>query len=64
MFKNFLVKRFNTEEEACSFLNKLEEESQDKTSYNGRRFTYEIVSFYRKDKVILVYKIIKIPFHL
>ena len=46
------------------FLNKLEEESQDKTSYNGRRFTYEIVSFYRKDKVILVYKIIKIPFHL
>ena len=59
MFKNFLVKRFNTEEEACGFLNKLEEESQDKTSYNGRRITYEIVSFYRKDKVILVYKIIK-----
>lgn len=58
MRNRYIVKRFSEPEFACDFLNSLEEESQDKTAYNGHCFIYEIIAFYReKEETILVYKI-------
>lgn len=63
--ERFNLKYFNSEEEVCGFLNNLDKQSKSRDSYNGKHFDFRVVSLYReKGQVILIYEIIKVPFHL
>lgn len=63
--ERFNLKHFNSEEEACRFLNDLDKQAKSSDNYSGKHFNFRIISLYReKGQVILIYEIIKVPFHL